>query len=245
MTRRQVLALAAFLLLLISPPGVASQSKGGDRFARGGVPLPHGELIEKFGPPSSPSPESDMPITEEQQTLERPPSPPALARLAEDRRTLARSEGGPGAWRFWDALPLLAVLAMIGAIALVLKRFMPARRLLTGAGVLDIVARTPLSGKQSLVLVKMGRRLILLGISPDRVRALDVVDDPDQVATLLGEAAGQKPDSMSAAFADTFRQEAHAYVEEPVAQNAAIAARGHVQGLLEKVRRLTRGRDVA
>jgi len=244
-TRRQVLALAASLSLLIFPSGVASQSKVGDRSARGGVPLPHGELIEKFGPPASPSPEAGTSIPEDQQALQRRPSPPGAARLAEDHRPFARGEGGPGPWPFWDALPLLAVLAMIGAVALLVKRFMPARRLLTGAGVLDIVARTPLSGKQSLVLVKMGRRLILLGVSPDRVSALDVVDDPDQVATLIGEVASQKPDSMSTAFADAFRREAHAYAEEPVGQDAAIGASGHVQGLLEKVRRLTRSRDVA
>jgi hypothetical protein len=50
---------------------------------------------------------------------------------------------------------------------------------------------------------------------------------------------------MSTAFADAFRREAHAYVEEPVGQDAAIGASGHVQGLLKKVRRLTRSRDVA
>lgn len=246
---RRVRALAASfsLSLLISPLSVASQPEDSDQIARSGVPLPRGELIEKFGPASSPSPESGIAITENQQVV--PESQQALKRqhaqsptasLSGEQRRLVRGEEGVGRWPFLDALPLLAVLAMIGAIALVVKRCMPARRLLTGAGVLDIIARVPLSGKQSLVLVKMGRRLILLGVTPDRVSSLDVVDDPDEAASLIGEVASQKSDSMTSAFADAFRREAHAYVEEPIGQNAASSARGHVQGLLEKVRGLAR-----
>ena len=75
-THRQVRALAASfsLFLLISPPGSASQAEGGSQIVRGGVPLPRGELIEKFGPASSPSSESSTIIPESVEKLNSDPS---------------------------------------------------------------------------------------------------------------------------------------------------------------------------
>lgn len=255
--RAYALAVSFFLSLLMVPLGVAAQAEDDQPTAGGHELLPRGELIEKFGPASRPSPGSETiapasgsseetaSIPESQQPLKRQQAQSTTMQFSGDQRRLERGDEGLGSWSFWNALPLLAVLAMIVAIALVVKRCMPARRMLMGAGVLEVVARVPLSSKQNLMLVKMGRRLVLLGVSPDRVSSLDVVEDPDEVASLIGEAASRKSDSMTSAFADTFRHEAHAYVDEPISPNAASSARGHVQSLLEKVRRLTGGRDVA
>jgi len=265
MTHQQGCAfvVALFLLLLITSPGVWAQTNAGDQHARVQVPLPRGELMEKFGPaspglaetnasviehqpipPQQSNPAQQTDIPESKQTLKRALAPPSAATWSQNQRCVDRSREGFAEGSFWNALPLLAVLALIGAIALVVKRFMPTRRFLTGAGVLEIVARMPLSGKQSLVLVKMGRRLVLLGVSSDRVNSLDVVDDPDQVSVLIGEAARHKPDAVSSEFASAFTKEVHAYAEEPIGHEVTSSARGHVQGLLKKVRQLTQGGGV-
>ncbi|UCD28310.1 MAG: flagellar biosynthetic protein FliO [Planctomycetota bacterium] len=149
-----------------------------------------------------------------------------------------------GMWSLGDFIPLLAVLALIVSAAWVVKKFMPARRLFAGSGALNVVARTPLTAKQTLVLVKMGRKLLLLGISPDRVTTLSVVDDPDEVAMLLGQVASDRTDSMTRTFAESFAAEAEAYKREPVVKDPAAIAGGQVRGLLEKVRRLAGPRGV-
>jgi flagellar biogenesis protein FliO len=79
-------------------------------------------------------------------------------------------------------------------------------------GLVEVVSRTVLSPRQSLCLVRIGPRLVLLGVSHDNVRALDVVSDPDLTAQLLGTAARQKPDSQSAAFSQCLESEASSYV---------------------------------
>ena len=66
---------------------------------------------------------------------------------------------------------------------------MPGRRTLASTGALEVLSRTSLSSKQSLVLVRMGRRLLLLGVTGDEMITLCVVEDPDQVATMVGEVA--------------------------------------------------------
>jgi len=149
---------------------------------------------------------------------------------------ISRQEAGTSFWPGWEVLPLAVVVALILGVAWVIKRFMPGSRMLTGAGVMEIVARLPLSGKQSLLLVKVGRRLILLGVSAERITALDVLDDPEQAALLLGEAASRRSDSISQAFADAFGRETHQYMEHDSPSNDA--SWGAVRGLLEKVRRL-------
>ena len=181
----------------------------------------------------------------EEDLVQRRTAPLGLEHRQQEGQTLKRVQTGTDS-RFWDVLPLAAVLALIAGLAIVVKRCMPARRLLTGAGVVDIVTRTPLSPKQSLVLIKMGRKLVLLGVCPERISALTTVEDADQVAALMGEAASRRPGSISSEFSETFNQEAGAYVDQ-IDEDVDLSAEtgGHVRGLLEKVRRFAQNRDVA
>jgi flagellar biogenesis protein FliO len=156
--------------------------------------------------------------------------------------SLGRSDTRPR-WQTLEYLwPLAIVLGLIAVGALVLKRHLPARRLLTGTGALEVVARLPLAGKQSLVLVKMGRNLVLTGVTAEQITTLCVVDDPDQVATLLGEVTQSRPDSMTHSFARAFHEEADLYDDFDA---DAESARYQVRGLLAKVRRFAERREVA
>ena len=179
---------------------------------------------------------------ESRMIIHRKPASRSMARAGEEREV--PRPAGLGYWSLWDALPLAVVLALIAGLGLVVKKYMPAKRMLTGAGVLDIVARLPMSGKQSLVLVRMGRRLVLVGVSPEQISSLSVVEDPDQVAAIVGEAARGRPDSISHAFEKALGDEAGAYAETTEGPDAAARAGGSVRSLLEKVRRFTKKQQV-
>lgn len=161
------------------------------------------------------------------------------------RHQIAQDKKEAGLLSLRDALPLLVVLALILAAAWVVKRFMPAQKLFTASGALQVIARTPLTAKQTLVLVKMGRQLLLLGVSTDRITTLSVVDDPDQAAAIVGQAAGGQPDSMTRSFAESLAGEAEAYRHESDIEDPAVTAGGQVRSLLEKVRRLSGSRGMA
>jgi len=241
---------AAFLLSLVPAGALLAEGPSAGPGAGSGMILPHPDLLEAYvaasGPPAGVGGSSGVAgAVEGAREIKRPGRSASSPVPAGDRRVVPRRGGAGAAWRFQYMLPLLAVLGLILAAALVVKRFLPGRRLLTGSGVLEIVARTPLSARQSLVLVKMGRRLVLLGVCSERVSALSVVDDPEQVAMLLGEIASTHPESMTRAFARSFSEQAVAYQEDPSDQDAAAAARGHVRGLLAKVRQFARAREVA
>lgn len=180
-----------------------------------------------------------------------------IARTADPERAAAGtrsveskevSRGLPGArlGSVRDLLPLLSVLALILVMAWIVRKALPRRQAWTGSGVIEVLSRTSLSSKQSLILVRMGRRLLLLGVTGDEMNTLCVVEDPDQVAMLVGESASAGPNSMTRAFARAFAEEARAYQRDRTEETNEDAETGEpVRRLLNKVRHLTSRRNVA
>ncbi|MBU0639919.1 MAG: flagellar biosynthetic protein FliO [Planctomycetes bacterium] len=82
------------------------------------------------------------------------------------------------------------------------------------AGVIEVVGRASLSARQSVCLLRVGPRLVLVGMSAERVEALDVIDDADFAARLGGEAARRRSDSASAEFNHCLGREAQSYEPE-------------------------------
>lgn len=81
---------------------------------------------------------------------------------------------------------LAVVIGLLVLLRIVLKR--AAGGLATGgrpAGVLEILARYPVGRGQSLMLLKMGRRIVLVHHAGTSMRALSEVTNQDEVAGLL------------------------------------------------------------
>lgn len=79
------------------------------------------------------------------------------------------------------------------------------------ANMIEVLSKTSIAPRQTLCLVRVGTRLVLVGATHDSLRALDVVDDPDAVAQLLGLAARQRPDSLSGEFNNFLTHESAAF----------------------------------
>jgi len=204
------------------------------------APLPKPQIPDLFGHQPAPEKNADTPpVAESEREVKRPQATAkssAATAVTNENKRIDRQARDAAGWRFWDTVPLLSVLALIAVIVLILKRFLPARGLLNHGGLMEVIARMPLSGKQNLVLVKLGQRLLLLGVAPDRINTLCIVDDPQQTAELLGELASRRSGSMTRAFTKTFDNEAGRYFDSEQEQDATVAAGGHVRGLLDKVK---------
>ncbi|MCP4378043.1 MAG: hypothetical protein GY794_17950 [bacterium] len=101
-----------------------------------------------------------------------------------DAREIGNSKPGPwGQWaRTLGALALVVVLIFVARI--MLKRFGPVsgpqRR-----QVLDVLARSPVSSRHQLLLVKVGKRVLLVGQGPASLTTLSEVSDPEEVDSLI------------------------------------------------------------
>ena len=89
----------------------------------------------------------------------------------------------------------MLVLSGIVAVYLLMRRFTPGGKM-ADHGLLKVVARASLSPKHHVALVRVGEaRLVLVGLSSDRVTPLCEVTQPEEVADLL---AAQSPGKASA-----------------------------------------------
>lgn len=78
---------------------------------------------------------------------------------------------------------LAIVLIVLGVVVYALRRYVPALRQ-ADHDALRVVARTGLSPKHSLALIRLGRRYVLVSMAGDRVNSLCEVTDPEEVAEL-------------------------------------------------------------
>jgi len=105
---------------------------------------------------------------------------------AQDDKTLSR-DGGWGSGWLQTAGALALVIALIFLARFALRRLAPSAGRTAAGGKIEVLARTNLSPRQQLCLVRMGRRLLLVGSGPEGMRTLAEITDPAEVADLLGE----------------------------------------------------------
>lgn len=160
--------------------------------------------------------------------------------------TGARAVRGPGEGVAWYRSPYAAlggVLLVVGLLAMAFRRLMPGVRPIA-PDALRVVGRASLGAKQSVVLIHVGQRVLLIGLTAESMRTLAEIADPQEVALLLGRVgsgAGRPPKEV---FDRALAKEMEAYGETDDAQAAesapAEASETHsqLQGLLSKLRAL-------
>jgi len=139
--------------------------------------------------------------------------------------------------------PLLAVLCGIGLLFWALRKYLPGMRRLTGSQAVEVLARTYVAPRQSIAVVKVGRRILIVGQSSDALSPLGSVSDPEEVSELVGLCASAAPRSASASFRKIFQRMDKEYdaADEggPSDDDDLRRARSELDELTEKVRRVT------
>jgi len=151
-------------------------------------------------------------------------------------------------FRILDMLwPLLAVLCGIGLLFWALRKYLPGMRRLTGSRVVEILARTYLSPRQSIAVVKVGRRILIVGQSADALSPLASVSDPEEVSELVGLCASTAPHSASTSFRKIFQRmdsEFDPAEDEGGADGDELnRVQSELDDLTEKVRRVAKDRE--
>lgn len=181
------------------------------------------------------------------------PTPTIFKRKRADRN----AQGGPGArgaltvrpdreapWYQSGLGALAIVLALVGAATWAVRRWLPSVKIRDN-DLLRVVSRTSLSPKQSLALVHLGRRFVVLGISSDNVSVLCEVTDPDEVAELVQRTEKARND-RSHGFDSALLDEAARFNEpiEPVTSKKKSqvfekhAGRDSLRALLQRLKTL-------
>jgi|GEM_PF-3523831 len=180
-----------------------------------------------------------------------------LGQRSEKTDTLSAKEQNqssmPSPWK--TLVSLLIVLALIVGVTYLFKRFsLNSKRNSMPTGV-EILARSNMNPKQSLCLVQLGNRLVLLGQSPNHISSLQTIDDPDEIAQILGQLEQKKTLSITNTFGKLFHREKELYendensvmsldIEDDQDQDQPTQpwyqAKGELSSLLDKVKGLSK-----
>jgi flagellar biogenesis protein FliO len=147
-----------------------------------------------------------------------------------------------------------AVISLILFFKWGARRFMPGGVASGHSRAIQVISRTVVSPKQQLMLVKVGRRLVLVANTGAGMNSICEIRDEQEVAELLGQVSAEQGDSVSKAFGSLFRREEEKFSPEdggeplgernrpedrPESQEAVAAVGGtrdELAGLMEKVR---------
>jgi flagellar biogenesis protein FliO len=149
-------------------------------------------------------------------------------------------------------LALGGVLALIFAMRWLGKKMVPGARRGTSRAV-QVLVQSPLSARQQLMLVQVGRRLVLVGNSGSEMSALCQIKDPDEVAEVLTQVRADKS-SVAKSFGSLIGRAGKAYeapeatapapeqAEESQAEEEPTteAMQEELTGLMERARRISK-----
>jgi flagellar biogenesis protein FliO len=155
----------------------------------------------------------------------------------------------PPAMEYGRVLGALGVvIALIFLLHWASRFFFPSVAGRSSSQIVEVLARSALTPKQQVVLIRVGRRLIVVGDSGAQMNTLCEIADPDEVASLVGQLRNDKIAAASA-FSSLFGRFSRRFevAEEPdvpplrnVEQDAPVeSAQSELDGLRDRVRRLS------
>ncbi len=124
---------------------------------------------------------------------------------------------------------LILIVAMVVGLLFVLKKIIPGSHRIFDSPAIEIIGKSHISQKQAIYLAKLGRRILVLGVSENSVNLLTEMDDADEVNGIRAINAQGGKESVTNAFKSVFK---HKQGE----LTAAGASHGKtVQGELDKI----------
>ena len=164
--------------------------------------------------PAAPAPEKSKPPTA---SIENEPIAPAGAHASDAsdvskplangaNATKTSTDGTSGGWysQFKGIAQVLGAMAVVIGLIFILKglakKFVPGAKTAGGKGVIEVLARHPLSKNQAIVLVRIGSQIVALNQGKESSESVLVINDATEVAKIIGQIEGKKAHSSQAGF---------------------------------------------
>jgi len=146
----------------------------------------------------------DPPATDEAGTADDQPLPadPNDARPLGDPENPDRQGSGSIADNWWlrTIVALAIVIGLIYATRGVLRRMGGQIAPASAGHVIEVLGRSPIGPKTGVMFLKLNHRILVVAQSPSGMDTLTEIDDPEEVAMLLGQFDAARPTSVSNSF---------------------------------------------
>jgi flagellar biogenesis protein FliO len=156
------------------------------------------------------------------------------------------------------AISLGAVLVLILLLRLGAKKFFGLTGTTRATRAVQVLSRSALSPRQQLVVLRVGRRLLVVADGGAQISTLSEITDADEVAALLGQLQGDHEIRATKAFGNlfskmrgTYEEQHHAedepqdaapnamHDDEPGNDRTVDETRKEMSGLMDRVRSLS------
>lgn len=101
---------------------------------------------------------------------------------------------------------LAIVLGLFFVVVWLARRALPKSTMSLPSDVLEVLGRSPLANRHHLQLIRLGRRLLLVSVSPDSAETLTEITDPDEVNHLASLCQQDQPGSITGSFRQVLNQ---------------------------------------
>jgi flagellar biogenesis protein FliO len=175
-------------------------------------------------PPDGPAPAAAAPAKPAE-----PAAPLPLGSASRGRSEHGKSPGGlPALVTVAGSLAVVLGLFLAGAWAM--RRAAPRGSILLPSEVFEVLGRAPLAGRQQVHLLRCGRKLLLVCVTPAGTETLTEVTEPGEVDRLAGACRQAHPHGATAAFRQVFQQWAPRSPHPPSHDEREFAEVGAGQG---------------
>ncbi len=127
------------------------------------------------------------------------------------------------------------VIVIIVAGLWIVKKLFPGTKRLFGSKLMRILGRTHLSPKHSVYILKVGDRVLVLGVAGDEIRPLSEITDSQEVAFLTAEGTPPLQDAKKKSFAGLFRRTRERFTPPPEPADSGIS---ETKEEIDRIRRM-------
>jgi len=131
-------------------------------------------------------------------------------------RSASRNEGGKPGDEEGAELPggdwlrmvgwLIFIIVLVYVLAVIMRKVAPGSARMFTSQAITVMGRTFIAPRQSLMLVEIGKRLLVLAVTPQSVTLVTEISDPEEMSLVKQIATAEKSKSISSGFKDIFRR---------------------------------------
>lgn len=116
------------------------------------------------------------------------------------------SETSAGNYWLQTMFALGIVIALIFVLRWFLRRMSGTASVTGGAGLVEVLARTPIGHKTQILFLRVNERVIVAGQTPAGMNTLAEFDHPDDIAMMLQKVEASRPTSITQSFSSLLGQ---------------------------------------
>lgn len=148
-----------------------------------------------------------------------------------------------GSWVLQTVTALAIVIGLIFMLRALLMRLTGTQAGVGANRLVEVLARATIGHKTQVVFLKINQRVVVVGQTPAGMDTLTEIDDPEEVAWLLGEVEAAKPRSISQSFRSVMQRfdKDFSSTEETgtdASEQYVDRTRDELSGLLSRIRHL-------